>query len=138
MQRTFVLINRTTNEPDGVVSTYLDHLEDFDYNAETHELLTVEKDHLVFHEQLAWMAPRREVFGTLWDRQLTRKPQEQIDTEEQARKERSHPPRGPRDTDLLLSLVNELRAKNGDGPVALTDLRSKDVPADVVLPRSRM
>lgn len=138
MRRTFVIINRTTNEPDGVVSTYLDHLEDFDHNRDTHELFTVEPDHPVFREQLAWTAPKREVFGALWDRQLTRKPQEQIDLEKQAREARSNPPRGPRDADLLLTLVNELRAKNGDGPVTLDDLRNRNVPADVVLPRSRM
>lgn len=124
MHRTFTLINRTTNEPDGVVSTHLDHMENFDYNRETHELFTVAPDHPVFHEQLAWTAARREAFGAKWDRQLTRKPQEQIDAEQQTREARSNPPRGPRDADLLLVLVNELRAKNGDPPVTLDDLRS--------------
>lgn len=124
MRCTFILINRTTNEPDGVVSTHLDHIEDFDYNRETHELLPAAPDHPVFHEQLCWTSPRREVFGALWDRQLVRKPQEQIDAETQAREARSNPPRGPRDADLLLVLVNELRAKNGDPPVTLNDVRS--------------
>lgn len=139
MHRSFILINRITNEPDGVVSTHLDHLKDFDHNAETHKLFTIAPDHPVFHEQLAWTSPKREVFGTLWDRQLTRKPQEQIDAEKQAREARSNPPRGPREADLLLALVNELREKNGDGPVTLDDLRSTDArPSDVVLPRSRV
>lgn len=138
MQRTFVLVNRITNEPDGVVNTYLDHLEDFDHVQETHELFTVQEDHPVFREQLAWIAPQREVLGAKWDRQLTRKPQEQIDAEEAEREGRHQPPRGAKDTDLLLALVNELRAKNGDPPVVLEDLRGRDVPADVVLPRSRM
>lgn len=123
--RTFALINNVTNEPDGVVSTYLNHLEDFDYNRETHELFTVDPDHPVLHEQLAWTAPKREVFGAPWDRQLVRKPQEQIDAEAVSRALRRNPPRGPRDVDLLLSLVNELRAKNGDPPVTLDDLRSR-------------
>jgi hypothetical protein len=127
MHRTFVLVKRDTQEPDGVVSTYLDRLEDFDYNRETHELMLAAEGHPVFHEQLCWQAPRRVVFGALWDRQLVRKPQEQIDAEDAERTARQRGPRGPSDVDLLLNLVNALRAKNGDLPVTLKELRNPPV-----------
>jgi len=124
MKRTFILVRRDTSEPDGVVSTHLDHLEDFDYNRETHELMSVVESHPVFCEQLCWTAPQREVFGALWDRQLERKPQAQIDTEEVERTARQRGPRGLSDADLLLNLVNALRAKNGDPSVTLDELRN--------------
>jgi hypothetical protein len=127
MHRTFVLVKRDTQEPDGVVSTYLDRLEDFDYNRETHELMLAAEGHPVFHEQLCWQAPRRVVFGALWDRQLVRKPQEQIDAEETERTARRRGPGGPKDIDLLLSLVNALRAKNGDPSVTLEELRNPPI-----------
>ena len=127
MHRTFILINRATQEPDGCVSTCLDRLEDFDYNRETHELMTVPAEHPVFHEQLCWSAPRRAIFGALWDRQLERKPQERIETEEAERTARQRGPRGPSDVELLLSLVNALRSKNGDPSITLDELRNPPV-----------
>lgn len=127
MLKTLILVNRTTQEPDGVVSTHLDHLEDFDYDHATHELMTVPGEHPVFREQSCWSAPRRAVFGTLWDRQLERKPQAQIEAEEAERTARQCGPRGPRDVDLLLNLVNALRVKNGDLPVTLDELRNPPV-----------
>lgn len=123
----FILVRRDTNEPDGCVSTHLEHLNDFDYNQKTHEILIVPKDHPVFHEQLCWQAPRREVFGAPWDRQLERKPQEKIDIEEAERTARQRAPRGPQDVDLLLRLVNELRAKGGEPPATMHELRNPPV-----------
>lgn len=119
-----MLVKKDTNEPDGVVSTYLDHLEDFDHDRTTHEVLTVPKDHPVFHEQLCWTAPRREVFGALWDRQLTRKPQEQIDAEEAERAARRRPSERSA-AEVLLELVNELRADKGQSGVTMDEIRRR-------------
>ena len=74
MQRTVILVDRTTNDIAGCINTYLDSLDALVYNRTTHALMTVPAEHPVFHEQLCWHAPRREVFGALWDRQLQRKP----------------------------------------------------------------
>lgn len=130
-------VNNTTGVLGGITIVSVDHDIEHVQPTETYDVVDVPVNHPALQEQLAWTAPKREVFGALWDRQLTRKPQDQIDVEEAERDARLHPPRAPRDTDLLLLLVNELRAKNGDGPVTLEDLRSaNDRAADVVLPRS--
>lgn len=100
--------------------------------------LRVARTHPAIQEHCAWTAHKREVFGAAWDRQLARKPREQIDAETVERRARLAPSsQGAKDTDVLLALVNELRAKNGDPPVTLESLRSaNDRAADVVLPRS--
>lgn len=100
--------------------------------------LRVARTHPAIQEHCAWTAHKREIIGTLWDRQLARKPQEQIDAEIAERRAHFAPSsHRPKDTDVLLALVNELRMKNGDPPVTLESLRSvNDQTTAVVLPRS--
>ena len=118
---TFILINRITNEPDGCVSTHLDDLDKFEYDKVTHDLLTVQEDHPVFHEQLAWTAPKREVFGAQWDRQLERKSQELIDAEAQDRATQRQPT-GKSINEVLLDLINEERVVSGKAVLTMSDL----------------
>lgn len=122
---TFLLIDRHTDEPDGCISTHLDHVEDFDHDAQTHDLLTVSPEHPVFREQRCWSAPRREVFGALWDRQLTRKPQAQIDAKDAERATRMQPLRKSV-TEVLLDLINEERQANGKAALTMGDLTNRE------------
>lgn len=131
-------VNRTTGVLGGITIVSVDHDIDHVQPTEAYDVVDVPVDHPALQEQLAWTAHKREVFGALWDRRLARKPQEQIDAETVERRARFAPSsHRPKDTDMLLALVNELRVKNGDPPVTLESLRSaNDQTTAVVLPRS--
>lgn len=117
MQRTFVLIKRDTNEPDGVVSSYIDNIEDFDYNRETHELIVVDKDHAIFSE------PQQHFHFQLGG--IARKSKadiDQIKADEQARK---NAPRKRTMHDVLIDLLNETRAEVGLPTITKEDVRGR-------------
>lgn len=116
MQRIITLIRRNTRELDGVISTHLDRLEDFDYDQQAYILIEVESDHPVLRDRQVYY---REENGV-----IVRKSQAEID---QILADEAIPPpsRGPSASELLLILVNELRAKNGDPPVTLEEVRNR-------------
>lgn len=117
---TVIFIRRATDVIAGVMTTDVERIEDIDYDRDTLEMVEVDLEHPVRHEQAAWTASRRDVLG---NRQVQRKPQAQIDTEEAVRDEhRRRRLQEPSKIERVLTLVNELRAKSGDPPITLENL----------------
>lgn len=115
MHHTFVLIKRGTQTIDGVVSTHLDDLDAFNYNKETHDLLIVQPEHPILHD--------RHRYYQFSNGEVIRRPQVEIDVIEAAEWQRRQIPPTPSDAELLLRLVNELRADKGLPPTTLDNLR---------------
>lgn len=114
----FVLIDRRTNEPDGVVSTHLENLGDFDYDRQTHNLIVVEKDHPIF----SGTDPHRHFH--LRDGEVVKKPQAQIDAEKAAQQTRQATPTKSVE-EVLLDLINEERQANGKVALTMDEVRER-------------
>lgn len=123
MHRMVMFVRKDTDAVDGIMSTCVEHLEDIDYDRVNLEMVVIDPDHPVRREQLAWTCPRREVFGALWDRQLSRKPQALIDAEEMERMARQQPT-GKSLAEVLLNLINEERAVSGKAALTMDEVRA--------------
>lgn len=117
MRRTFTLIRKETNEIDGIISTYLEHIEDFDYNKTTHTLVSIPPDHPILRE-------RQRDFRHL-DGEIVKRPQADIDAADAAEQLARQQRHQTSDVVLLLGLVNELRTDKGLPPANLDNLRGQ-------------
>ena len=87
MKRSFVLVQKGTGELEGVISTHLDDMDDYDYDRRALIMVEVEADHPVFHE-----ISRHFYFR---DGEVTRKGLEQIEAEDVAEHTRRQPAKKP-------------------------------------------
>jgi hypothetical protein len=117
MHQTFVLIRRETQEIDGVVSTHLDDLDEFQYNNATHDLTIISPTHPILTDHHRNYAFRGG--------DIIRRSQIEIDVLTAADLRRLHNTPEPSDGELLLELVNELRVDKGLPAVTINDLRNK-------------